>query len=183
MLRSDRLLAAIVVGLAVLVVVAFVAVLRQSPPQYQGAGTPAGAANDYLLALANRDYAKAYSLLSDALPAKPKTLEDLIRDVDEQPYTFGTQDESASIRILGTELTSGPAGEELASVRVERTVFADRGLLDSSQFSESSVLRLRKSTDGQWRISGGDRFVHPCWLQAEGCANKPVAPVKGEAYP
>lgn len=183
MLRSDRTLIGIVLGLLALVVVAFVVVLRQPTQAYLGADTPEGAANDYVLALARGDYAKAYGLLADDLPRRPSNEEEFVRDIDEDPWRFGTSTGSASLRVLGAELDAGEDGGEIATVRLERTVFTDRGLMDTGEYTESSRLRLRRSADGLWRITGGDRFVHPCWLGASNCFRDRVAPAPVEVAP
>ena len=176
MLRSDKTLVAIVAGLIVLVVAAFVIVLRQPSLSYLGAQAPEGAANDYVLALARGDYAKAYGLLSEGLPGRPKTLDAFIRDVDEQPWTFGTSGEPASLRVLSAERTTDESGAELATVLIERTVFMERGLLDNGESSETAKLRLRRTAEGTWRITGGDRFLHACWVDSADCYRMLKAP-------
>jgi hypothetical protein len=181
MLRSDRTLLAIIVGLVVLVVAAFVILLRQPSLSYMGDQTAAGAANDYVLALSRGDMAKAYGLLADDLPARPKNLDEFIRDVDEQPWTFGNQDQPATLRVLSTEPSTDDTGVEMAAVVVERTAFMERGLLDNGTSSMTAKLRLRRVRDGTWRITGGDRFLHPCWLDREDCYRTFKAPGAEEA--
>jgi hypothetical protein len=175
MAGSDRTLVAIVAGLVLLVVVAFVLVLRQPPPTYRGEDTPDGAAFDYVLALSQHDYLRAYGLLGD-VPGRPKTLDAFITDIDLQSWVFGTEEGSAGLRVLGTETSADQSGAKLVTVRLERTVFTDRGLLDSSEYSQTFQLRLRQSADGSWRVVGGDRFLDPCWLDGTNCNRSLRAP-------
>jgi hypothetical protein len=65
MLRQDRFLIGILVGLAVLAVAAAVAVVGAPQATYADDGTPAGVVHDYVLALQRGETDRAYAYLAD----------------------------------------------------------------------------------------------------------------------
>lgn len=70
-MKQDRFLTGILVGIAVLVVVALaVFFLRQNSQSYISEEAPEGVVHNYVLAVLNGDYKKAYSYLAD-LENKP----------------------------------------------------------------------------------------------------------------
>ena len=70
-MKQDRFLTGILVGIAVLVVIALaVFFLRQDSTSYVSENTPEGVVHNYVLAVLNDDYEKAYGYLAD-LDNKP----------------------------------------------------------------------------------------------------------------
>ena len=70
-MRQDRFLTGILVGIAVLVVIALaVFFLRQNSQSYIAEESPEGVVHNYVLAVLNNDYEKAYGYLAD-LDNKP----------------------------------------------------------------------------------------------------------------
>jgi hypothetical protein len=70
-MKQDRFLTGILIGIAVLVVIALaVFFIRNDSQTYVSDDTPEGVAHNYVVAVLNRDYEKAYSYLAD-LKNKP----------------------------------------------------------------------------------------------------------------
>ena len=70
-MRQDRFLTGILIGIAVLVVLALaVFFMRSGTPTYVSDDTPEGVVHNYVLAVLNKDYERAYSYLAD-LDHKP----------------------------------------------------------------------------------------------------------------
>lgn len=70
-MKQDRFLTGILAGIAVLVVIALaVFFLRQNAQSYVSEETPEGVVHNYVLAVLNSDYEKAYGYLAD-LDNKP----------------------------------------------------------------------------------------------------------------
>ena len=70
-MKQDRFLTGILVGIAVLVVIALaVFFIRKDTQSYISENTPEGVVHNYVLAVLNKDYQKAYSYLAD-LENKP----------------------------------------------------------------------------------------------------------------
>src|SRR3990172_9629643 len=88
MKNSDRILFAIVAGVIVLVVVAFVVAFTRPEPTYQSEDSPEGITHNYLLALQQKDYERAYRYLSPELPHYPPDIDKFMADVQSQDYNF-----------------------------------------------------------------------------------------------
>lgn len=70
-MRQDRFLTAILIGIALLIVAALaVYFMRQDQGGYVAENTPGGVVHNYVLAVLNKDYQKAYGYLAD-LDNKP----------------------------------------------------------------------------------------------------------------
>jgi hypothetical protein len=70
-MKQDRFLIGILVGIGVLIVIALALFFtRQDSKQYIPNDTPEGVVNNYVLAIYNKDYEKAYTYLAD-LDHKP----------------------------------------------------------------------------------------------------------------
>ena len=70
-MRQDRFLTGILIGIAVLIVAALVVFFtRQNQGAYVSENTPDGVVHNYVLAILNKDYQKAYGYLAD-LDNKP----------------------------------------------------------------------------------------------------------------
>ena len=65
-MKQDRFLTGILIGIAVLVVIALaVFFLRQGSQSYISEDAPEGVVHNYVLAVLNDDYEKAYGYLAD----------------------------------------------------------------------------------------------------------------------
>ncbi len=66
-MKNDRFLMTILIGIALLIVIAIIRVLTYSPPEmtYKEENTPEGVVHNYLVAVYRGDYEKAYSYLAD----------------------------------------------------------------------------------------------------------------------
>src|SRR5512146_670980 len=70
-MRQDRFLMGILIGIGVLIVAALVVFFtRQNQASYVAENTPDGVVHNYVLAILNKDYQKAYGYLAD-LDHKP----------------------------------------------------------------------------------------------------------------
>jgi hypothetical protein len=158
---SDRFLLAIVAGIVVLVLAAFVVVAVRPKPGYQPDDTPQGVVNNYIFALNQVDYAHAYTYLDPGLRGYPRDVDAFTHDIQQYGY-FGTGD-SVTLEVQDTQLTG-----QRATVTVLKTVFYQSGLLDSSQYSNSFQFRLALD-EGAWHITDGDDYWVWCWNDRGGC--------------
>ena len=71
MSQSNKLLVGIVVGMIVLIIVALVIAVNRPEPEFQIEDSPEGIAHNYLLALQQSDYARAYDYLSANIACRP----------------------------------------------------------------------------------------------------------------
>jgi|RhiMetdeSRZDD1v2_1073273.scaffolds.fasta_scaffold387390_2 hypothetical protein len=110
-MRQDRFLTGILVGIVVLVVIALaVFFLRQGSQSYISEDVPEGVVHNYVLAVLNDDYEKAYKYLAD-LDNKP-TYEQF-RDA----FLTGVVNPNSSAVDIGTsEVTDETASVEVALI-------------------------------------------------------------------
>lgn len=110
-MKQDRFLTGILVGIGVLVVVALtVFFLRRGSQTYRGEDAPEGVVHNYVLAVLNDDYEKAYSYLAD-LDNKP-TYEQF-RDAF---ITGAVNPNNAAVDIGHSEISGDSASVEVALI-------------------------------------------------------------------
>ncbi|NTU79241.1 MAG: hypothetical protein HGA45_07530 [Chloroflexales bacterium] len=161
MKQIDRFLLAIIAGVVVLVVIALTLALTRTPQGYLPETTPGGVAHNYLLALKQRDDARAYGYLSPALKGYPATVDDFAADIDR--YSWGFSRDSATISV-GDERITG----ERAVVTINETRFYAGGLFGSSQYTTSFSVTLHRQGDA-WKILSADSYWAACWAESRPC--------------
>lgn len=161
----DKFLISIVGGVILLVVAAFVVVLLRPRPTYQSEDTPEAVAHNYLLALKQKDYARAYTYLSPAIPGYPDSSEDFAEDIRDNSWLFNNGNDSATLEVESADITGSRA-----IVSVRETVFYAGGLFDSSQYSNIFEITLEQdTTTGVWKIVESDSYWAWCWNERGGC--------------
>ena len=140
-MRQDRFLIGILIGIAVLIIAALVVFfVRQNNRQtYVSEVTPEGVVHNYVLALLNDDYQKAYSYLAD-LNSKPTF------DQFRKSFALGGLNPSGvSIQIGTAEIIGDEA-------RVEVNMLYRSSDLFSSRYTNPGSAQLVKQ-NGAWKIS------------------------------
>jgi len=165
MLKSDRYLAGIVVAVLALAVVAFILALRQPAPTYRTDGGPDAAVHNYLLAIRQSDFERAYGYLSPSIRGYPESIGRFTDAVTASPADFGMQDATATtLRVA----TAPVIADDSAVVRVDETAFNQGGLFDSSEWTNSFSATLRREGDA-WRIASvsPSRYWDMCWTDPD----------------
>jgi hypothetical protein len=139
-MKQDRFLTGILIGIAVLILVALVLFLtRQDKQTYVSDDTPEGVVHNYVLALLNKDYQKAYAYLAD-LDNKPSF------DQFRQSFAVGKLNaSSAGVKIGKADIT----GED-ATVEVDM-VYAPNDPFSTGYNNAGSANLVRQN--GAWKIS------------------------------
>jgi hypothetical protein len=161
MKQTDRFLLAIIAGVVVLVAVALALALTRPAQGYLPETTPGAVAHNYLLAIKQRDDARAYGYLSPELSGHPATLDEFAADIDRYSWSFSR--DSATISV-GSERISA----ERAVVTIDETRFYEGGLFSSSQYTTSFSVTLRRQGEG-WKIISADSYWALCWSEGEPC--------------
>jgi hypothetical protein len=163
MKQTDKLLLGIVGGIILLVISVFVIVLRRPAPAYQTEDTPENIAHNYLLALRQQDYERAYGYLSPNLIHYPRTLNQFIDDVESNSWRFRLNNDInlavESVRVI----------DNRADVTIQETRFYNSGLFDSYQSVSTFTIELRP-VNGVWKITQADSYWDRCWHQTTNCS-------------
>ena len=139
-MKQDRFLTGILIGIAILIVAALsVFFTRQNTQTYVSEDTPDGVVHNYVLALLNKDYPKAYNYLAD-LDNKP-TLNQF-----RQAFAVGKLNPSNNgIKIGRANITGEDATVEVSMVYTPNDPF-------SGGYNDVGSAQLVKQ-NGAWKIS------------------------------
>ena len=146
-MKQDRFLTGILIGIAVLVVAALALYFaRREQAVYQPEDTPAGVVHNFVLALQNGEYEKAYGYLAET-SRKPGLT------AFRQPFISRELDVQAnSLQIGETDLH----GEE--AIVAVTVVHASNNPFNNVYHTLESVTLVKQ--DGQWRITD---LPYPYW--------------------
>jgi hypothetical protein len=165
MKNTDKFLIGIVVGVALLVGVAFGLALVRPKPAYQADDKPEGVAHNYLLALQQQEYARAYGYLSPTLKGYPASAENFAADIQNNRWNFRLDDTSTALEVVSAAVTG-----EQATVTVRETSFRAGGLFDSNQSATTFYMTLRRNAENSaWQITSSDSYWAYCWDTNAGC--------------
>jgi hypothetical protein len=139
-MRQDRFLVGILVGIGVLIVVALTVFFTGRNKQTYGLeDTPDGVVHNYVLAVLNKDYPKAYGYLADE-DNKPGY------DAFQRPFVTGSLNPAnAGVKIGRTDVTGDDATVEVSMVNTPSDPF-------SSEYNNPGTAQLVKQ-NGAWKIS------------------------------
>ena len=139
-MKQDRFLTGILIGIGVLVVVALaVFFTRQDTQTYVAENTPEGVVHNYVLAILNREYERAYGYLAD-LENKP-TYEEFRR-----PFLNGYVNPDNSAVDVGSSQISG----DEASVEVTQIYNSSDPFSTRYRDVQKAIL---VSQNGDWKLS------------------------------
>lgn len=165
MKKPDMFLIGIVAGVVLLVVVAFSVALLRPKAAYQPEESPEGVAFNYLFALQQDDYERAYGYLSPSISGRPYSASAFMSDIDDHSYTFrGLENNSTTLNIESVKVTG-----KTAIVQIKETRFYEGGLFDSNEYTNFFDVTLRQDTNGDWKIIDADHYWLDCWNKVKGC--------------
>lgn len=165
MKKTDKILLGIVAGILLLVIVAFVVALSKPKPTYQAEDTPEGVAFNYLFALQQKDYERAYSYLSPSIRGYPKNANAFSEDVRDRSYHFRDLHDSSYSLDVGSVYIAGMR----ADVSIQETHFYEGDLFYSGQYTSTFTMNLRQDKNGDWKIEASDDYWLWCWNHEKGC--------------
>lgn len=146
----DRFLTAIFAGIVVLVLVSLVLFFaRRQQVTYGDDSTPAGALQNYLIALSQRDYARAYAYVAET-EGKPSLF-------DYQQSFMSYQADAIANTMIEVGKTTISPGEQSAGVEVT-LISSSRGLFSDTTRDHQMVKLVREN--GAWKISDAP---YPYW--------------------
>ncbi|MEK7276455.1 MAG: hypothetical protein AAB427_03825 [Chloroflexota bacterium] len=163
MKNTDKFLTGIVIAVVLLVGAAFAVALLRPKPVYQSEDAPEGVAHNYLLALQQGDYERAYGYLAPTVEGYPPSAEAFAENVHDYEWMFRLDEASITLVVESARVTG-----DRATVTVRETRFSQGGLFESSQSSDTFEMRLGHDVS-VWRIIGSDAYWAYCWDDKEGC--------------
>ena len=139
-MKQDRFLTGILIGIGVLVVVALAVFFSRKDTQtYIAEDTPEGVVHNYVLAVLNKDYEKAYGYLAD-LKNKP-TYEEFRR-----PFLNGfVNPENTAVDVGQSEVSGDVASVEVSQIYNQNDPFSS-GYRDTQR-----AILVRQN--GAWKLS------------------------------
>jgi tetrahydromethanopterin S-methyltransferase subunit F len=153
---TDKFLIGLVIGIVLLVVVAFSVVLLRSKPEYRSDDSPEAVVHNYLLALRQGDYERAYECLSSNLESYPEDIEAFVEDINDRKRVF-SQNRDVALNVQPAKIVGNTA-----IVEVLETTFYSGGPLESGQDERRFDMKLRQE-DGKWKLFDGDRYWNFSW--------------------
>lgn len=165
MKNTDKLLVAIVLGVVILVGVAFAVAFMQPKPAYESDETPAGVTHNYLLAIQQKDYERAYGYLSLSIPGRPYTVDRFIQNIKNYSYFFASETKTVSLEVISSDINGNDA-----IVSVRQTIFNNGGLFDSGESTRTFHVDLRLNPQkAEWKITSSELYWATCWNRSGGC--------------
>jgi hypothetical protein len=159
MKKTDKLLIGIVAGIVLLVVVAFAIALSKPKPEYQAEDTPEGVAFNYLFALQQGDYERAYGYLSPSIRGYPRDAQDFTEAIQDNSWRFGSLNDSSTTLEVDSVRNNG----KRAGVTILEMRFYEGDLFNSGQYTSSFDMTLQQDTAGAWKIVESDDYWLGCW--------------------
>ena len=158
----DKFLLAIVIGAVLLVVIVFIITLTKPKQDYLLEDTPEGVAHNYLFALDQGDYPRAYSYLSPKIEGIPENSEEFKKNIGDYSFQFDFDN------ITGLQFASDYSGEKNATVTVQKTTFSEGGIFGSNEYTRSFEMDLDLE-NGDWKITDSESYFVWCWHNEDGC--------------
>ena len=153
---TDKFLFGIVIGVILLALSAFGISMLRADPAYMEEDTPTGVVNNYLVALQEEDYERAYGYLYSRLPGYPKDADQFYADIINSSWSFRTE-RSPSLTIVKEDLYG-----TMATVTVDEEIFYEGILFDGGQSSNRFTFKLFKTGD-TWKIREAKFYWFYCW--------------------
>ncbi|NUM47099.1 MAG: hypothetical protein HUU38_20555 [Anaerolineales bacterium] len=166
MKTADKFLIGIVATIILIVVAAFIVTLSRPEETYLAENSPENIVHNYLLALQQENFERAYTYLSAEVPGYPTSAWEFEREVQQNRWRFRLE-QDVSVSIEETKIR-----ETYATVQILETRFYGPDLFDSGQSLSTFEMDLRLE-NGQWKIVDGDAYFSWCWTDLDhyGCDN------------
>ena len=162
--HTDKYLIGIVVGSIVLVITSIFMVQSLPEPSYKDGVSPESVAHNYLLALHQDDYVRAYSYLSMQLDGYPKTADEFEDLVLNNSWDFRIDDNDN----VQTEVIEVDIEDDRARVLVRETTFYSGGIF--SDVYDLSTFRITLRLDNEvWKIRSASQYWSNCLSDPSAC--------------
>jgi len=152
----DKYLLGIIVGIVLLVAATVIIVFTRPKAEYLTDESPEAIVHNYLLAIKEADYDRAYGYISSEIDVYPEDLEIFIEVVEDESWSFGEMGDSV-VQVLSSRVRG-----DKTIVKVLETSYSSGGLFDSSQYDRNFEMKLHQEK-GRWKLVDGDLYWYSCW--------------------
>jgi hypothetical protein len=153
---TDKYLIGIVIGIVLLIVITVIVVLTRPEAEYRSDDSPEAIVHNYLLAIKETDYDRAYGYISPDIDEYPEDLEAFIEIVENEPWIFGQRSDSV------LEIQSFRGSGDKTTVKVLETIYDSGGIFGSGHYDRYFDMKLHWEND-EWRLVDGDQYWYRCW--------------------
>ena len=161
---TDKYLVGIVVGSIVLVITSMFMVQSMPEPSYKDGLSPENVAHNYLLALHQDDYVRAYGYLSMQLDGYPQTADEFEDLVLNNSWDFRIDDNDN----MQTEVIEVDIEDDRARIVVRETTFYSGGIFSDGY--DSSTFRMTLRLDSEvWKIRSASQYWSNCLSDSSAC--------------
>ncbi len=162
--NTDKYLLGIVIGSVVLVITSIFMVRSIPEPSYKSKLSPEGVSHNYLLALQQGDYTRAYSYLSmqlDGYPESSDAFEDLV--LDYPGHFMIDENDNVQLQVIEVDIEG-----DSARVRIRETHFYSGGIFSDGYDSRTFRMKLQLDSDG-WKIISAGSYWANCLNNRSTC--------------
>jgi hypothetical protein len=157
---TDKFLIAIGAGLVLLVVLALVVIAARPELPYRQDDSAEAVVYNYLVALQQDDFRRAYSYLSPEMAGFPPDLSAFVQDVGDHEQAF-RRGQEVTLHVEPAVVASD-TDRVSAVVPVREMITSDDGIYAEGNPKHPFEMRLVLKEDG-WKLVGGDRYWAATW--------------------
>ncbi len=159
-MKQDKFLLGIVIGIVLLVVVTLAVAFNQPEAAYQPDDTPGGVVHNYVLAIQDEDYARAYGYISPTLRGYPPNTVAFTNDLKNHTWN------NSSFESLAIDSSTVEGADARVTLSVLSFYSGDLFSSGQNSYTLDFVLKLEA---GGWKITNADNYFPWCWNEALGC--------------
>ena len=162
--HTDKYLVGIVIGSVVLVITSMFMVQSIPEPSYKSELSPESIAHNYLLALQQDDYVRAYGYLSMHSDGYPETADEFEDLVLNNSWDFKVDDDDN----VQTEVIEVDIEDDRARITIRETTFYSGGIF-SDGYDSSTFRMILRLDDEVWKIRSASQYWSNCLNDRSTC--------------
>lgn len=164
---QDRFLLGIVAGIVILTAVGLGLAFTRQTPGYRPDDSPENVTYNFLLAVRQDDFDRAYGYLSPTLPGYPAR-DEIEEDINRSYWNMLNSRSAINIETSPAEMT----GDE-AVVEGRVIIYSQPGPFWWQDYSYDVAFTSQlEQVNGDWKLVGGSSYWVDCWNNNRGCSTR-----------